>query len=92
MSQQLTQEQLLGLAQQFGTPLYVYHAEKIKEQYEKLTTGFADVDARFFFACKALTNINILKYVDSLGCDGRAVAGRTGAGRAAGSRGRARTP
>lgn len=68
MSQQLTQEQLLGLAQQFGTPLYVYHAEKIKEQYEKLTTGFADVDARFFFACKALTNINILKYIDSLGC------------------------
>ncbi|RYZ48755.1 MAG: diaminopimelate decarboxylase, partial [Chitinophagaceae bacterium] len=68
MSQQLTQEQLLGLAQQFGTPLYVYHAEKIKEQYEKLTTGFSDVDARFFFACKALTNINILKYIDSLGC------------------------
>lgn len=68
MSQQLTHSQLLQAARQFGTPVYVYHAEKIKEQYEKLTTGFSSVDARFFFACKALTNVNILKYVYSLGC------------------------
>lgn len=68
MSQRLSNDQLLALAEQFGTPLYVYHAEKIKEQYEKLTQGFASLDTRFFFACKALTNINILKYIDSLGC------------------------
>ena len=59
---------LLELADKFGTPLYVYDAEKIKEQYEKLTTGFSSIDTRFFFACKALTNINILKHVASLGC------------------------
>lgn len=64
----LTHEQLVALAERFGTPLYVYHAEKIKEQYEKLTTGFAEVDAKFFFACKALTNVNILKYIHSTGC------------------------
>jgi diaminopimelate decarboxylase len=64
----LSNTQLTELASRFGTPLYVYHAEKIKEQYEKLRTGFADIDSRFFFACKALTNINILKYVSSLGC------------------------
>jgi diaminopimelate decarboxylase len=64
----LTHNQLIELANQYGTPLYVYHAEKIKEQFEKLTAGFADLDARFFFACKALTNINILKYVASIGC------------------------
>ncbi len=58
----------MEVAERFGTPVYVYHAEKIKEQYQKLTTGFAAIDARFFFACKALTNINILKYVHSLGC------------------------
>lgn len=68
MSQSLTPGQLNQLAEQFGTPLYVYHAEKIKEQYEKLTSGFVAVDAKFFFACKALTNINILKYIHSLGC------------------------
>jgi diaminopimelate decarboxylase len=68
MSQSLSHSQLNDLAERFGTPLYVYHAEKIKEQYEKLTSGFSVIDARFFFACKALTNINILKYIDSIGC------------------------
>ena len=68
MSQSLSNSQLAELADRFGTPLYVYHAEKIKEQYEKLTSGFSVIDARFFFACKALTNINILKYIHTLGC------------------------
>jgi diaminopimelate decarboxylase len=68
MSQALTHQQLNDIATNFGTPVYVYHAEKIKEQYEKLSSGFSVLDARFFFACKALTNINILKYVSSLGC------------------------
>lgn len=64
----LSHTQLIELANRFGTPLYVYHAEKIGEQYQKLASGFSAIDARFFFACKALTNINILKYVASLGC------------------------
>jgi len=68
MPQSLSNSQLVNLAERFGTPLYVYHAEKIREQYQKLTSGFSVIDARFFFACKALTNINILKYISSLGC------------------------
>lgn len=68
MPQSLSHSRLNDLAKGFGTPLYVYHAEKIKEQYEKLTSGFSVVHAKFFFACKALTNINILKYIYSLGC------------------------
>jgi diaminopimelate decarboxylase len=67
MPQQLSREFLIQLANEFGTPLYVYHAEKIKEQYEKLKKGFEKINARFYYACKALTNINILKYVNSLG-------------------------
>ncbi len=69
MSQQLSHEQLVALAHQFGTPLYVYHAEKIKEQYDKLLTSFKGVDVRFFYAAKALTNINILRYLKSTGCN-----------------------
>ena len=68
MPQSLSNRQLVDLAERFGSPLYVYHAEKIKEQYEKLISGFSVIDAKFFFACKALTNINILKYISSLGC------------------------
>jgi diaminopimelate decarboxylase len=69
MSQQLSPEFLISLGQQFGTPLYVYHAEKIKEQYNKLTTAFRNSNTKFFYACKALTNINILKYILGLGCN-----------------------
>lgn len=68
MPQSLSNSQLIDIVERFGTPLYVYHAEKIKEQYEKLTSGFSVIDAKFFFASKALTNINVLKYINSLGC------------------------
>ncbi len=67
MSQQLSSDYLIELAQEFGTPLYVYHAEKIKEQYEKLQFAFKDCNARFFYACKALSNINVLKLVERIG-------------------------
>lgn len=67
MPQQLTNEQLTTLADQFGTPLYVYDAEKIAEKYQDLVTAFKGCRARFFYACKALSNINILKYVERLG-------------------------
>ena len=68
MSESLSHQQLIDIANEFGTPVYVYHAEKIKEQYEKLVAAFSIVDTRIFYACKALTNINILKYINSLGC------------------------
>jgi diaminopimelate decarboxylase len=69
MAQPLSPEYLVSLAKEFGTPLYVYHAEKIKEQYHKLTTAFRNSNTVFFYACKALTNINILKYVCALGAN-----------------------
>ena len=69
MSQQLTPASLITLAQQFGTPLYAYDADKITEQYQKLTTAFKDSNTVFFYACKALTNINILKHIRSLGAN-----------------------
>jgi diaminopimelate decarboxylase len=63
----LSAAQLTGIAGEFGTPVYVYHAEKIKEQYGKLTAAFKGCDTRIFYACKSLTNINVLKYILSLG-------------------------
>lgn len=69
MSLQLSAEQLQQIARQFGTPVYVYHAERIKEQYNKLLSAFDGADAKFFYAAKALTNINVLKYILSIGCN-----------------------
>ena len=69
MPVQISNEILLQAARDYGTPLYVYHAEKIREQYEQLVSGFSILDTRFFYASKALTNISILKYVRSIGCN-----------------------
>ncbi len=63
----LTHEHLSSLASQYGTPLYVYNAESIKTQYEKLTHAFRNSNAKFFYACKSLTNVNVLRFVRSLG-------------------------
>jgi len=69
MPEQLSAAALTAIAGEFGTPVYVYHAERIKEQYEILKTAFKTSDTRFFYACKALTNINVLRYIKSIGCN-----------------------
>lgn len=65
----LAHQQLLSIAEEFGTPVYVYHAEKIAEQYSKLIKAFKNTDVKFFYACKALTNINVLNYIKSMGAN-----------------------
>src|SRR6187200_776225 len=67
MQSSLSREQLIDAAKEFGTPLYIYHAEKIKEQLQDLNNAFKDCNARFFYACKALTNLNVLKLMQRLG-------------------------
>ena len=69
MHEVLSNKQLAAIADEFGTPLYVYHAEKIAEQYQKLKDAFAKQNVVFFYASKALTNINILKYIKSIGAN-----------------------
>lgn len=61
MTSALSAEMLKTIAREHGTPLYVYSGDRIREQYRKLTGAFKKWDTRIFFACKALTNINILK-------------------------------
>ena len=65
----LSREQLVSIANEFGTPVYVYHAERIKQQLEELQEAFLNCNAKFFYACKALTNVNILKLVNRFGAN-----------------------
>lgn len=65
----LSREFLTQLADTYGSPLYVYNAEKIKEQFNRLTSAFDGTGSSFFYACKALTNVNVLRYVKSIGCN-----------------------
>jgi diaminopimelate decarboxylase len=65
----LTHTDLISIAEEYGTPLYIYHAEKIKEQYGKLQHAFSNSNTIFFYACKALTNLNVLRYIRNLGAN-----------------------
>ena len=61
-------QQLENLAKEFGAPLYVYDSEIIKTQYNKLLKAFKSVKkVKLNYACKANTNLSILKYLKSLG-------------------------
>ncbi|MFV7236846.1 diaminopimelate decarboxylase [Flavobacterium sp. ZB4R12] len=59
---------LLQLAEQFGSPIYVYDAEKIQSQYNRLTKAFSKVDKlRINYAMKALSNVAILQLLKEMG-------------------------
>ncbi len=58
---------VLGLCEKYDTPLYVYDAGKIISQYEKMTNAFDYPKTKIYYACKALTNINIIKLFKRLG-------------------------
>ena len=69
MNASLSYDTLNAAAEKFGTPLYVYHAEKIEQQYQNLCAQFESTQTKFFYACKALTNIHILKVIKDMGCN-----------------------
>ncbi len=61
-------KELVQLAAQFGSPLYVYDAAKIQSQYNRLTAAFSKVDRlRINYAVKALSNVAILQLMKSIG-------------------------
>ena len=60
--------QLLGLANTYGSPLYIYDTDKIESQYNRLTDAFSTVkNLNLNYALKALSNINILKFFKNIG-------------------------
>lgn len=64
----MTSSQLLKVAEEFGSPVYVYDAEKIATQYNRLTNAFKGVKhLKINYAVKALSNISILKFFNTLG-------------------------
>lgn len=64
----MNNKNLLQIAQEFGSPVYVYDSETIISQYQRLTTAFKKVpNLKLNYAVKALSNLNILKLMNSLG-------------------------
>ena len=64
----MNQDKLLQIEKEFKSPLYVYDANKIEEQYIRLTLAFNKIEKlKINYAAKALTNISILKFINKLG-------------------------
>lgn len=63
----MTNEFLISLTKKYESPLYVYDAEVIISQYNKLKAAFSSVkQLKINYATKALSNISILKVFNSL--------------------------
>lgn len=60
---------LVEVCRQFGTPLYLYDADTIITQIQKLRDAFTYPKVSFKYAAKALTNISILKLIRQQGVD-----------------------
>ncbi|MEP5914078.1 MAG: diaminopimelate decarboxylase, partial [Flavobacteriaceae bacterium] len=64
----MNSQNLLHIAKKFGAPVYVYDAEKITSQFNRLTKAFKGVGSlRLNYATKALSNISILRLMNNLG-------------------------
>src|SRR5690606_630371 len=57
----------LDLCKEYGTPLYVYDTAKMEAQYKRLTKAFKGTKHKMNYACKALSNINVLRFFKELG-------------------------
>ncbi|NOZ60281.1 MAG: diaminopimelate decarboxylase [Calditrichaeota bacterium] len=63
------------LAEEFGTPLYIYSKNMISEKFKAIDEAFSSVKHTICFAMKANSNMNILKLMASLGAGGDVVSG-----------------
>jgi diaminopimelate decarboxylase len=60
---------LIALANQFGTPVYVYDADRIIHQLKNLKNAFSQTDVKIKYAAKALTNLSVLRLLKKHGSD-----------------------
>ncbi|MBU6341505.1 MAG: diaminopimelate decarboxylase [Bacteroidetes bacterium] len=51
----------LELCKTHGTPLYVYDAAVMQRQYERITKAFSYPKVHIHYACKALTNLAVMR-------------------------------
>ena len=58
---------ITDIARQYGTPLYIYDAEKIVSQLQTIKNAFSNQSIKVKYAAKALTNISILKLMKKYG-------------------------
>ncbi|MGB5237816.1 MAG: diaminopimelate decarboxylase [Flavobacteriaceae bacterium] len=64
----MNEKDLLKISRKYEAPVYIYEAEKIITQFQRLSKAFSGVkNLKLNYAAKALSNISILKLMNSLG-------------------------
>ncbi|WP_298348479.1 diaminopimelate decarboxylase [uncultured Dokdonia sp.] len=64
----MTNKDLLNVVKNYGSPVYVYDADTITAQYNRLTNAFKSVkQLRLNYAVKALSNLSVLQHLKGLG-------------------------
>ena len=58
---------LLDLVGKYEAPLYVYDAAKMEENYNRFVNAFDVKKLKVHYACKALSNLSVLKLFKSFG-------------------------
>jgi diaminopimelate decarboxylase len=66
---------LSKLAEQHGTPLYVYSATTIRERYDAFDNAFRDLPHTICYSVKANSNLTILRMLARRGCGFDVVSG-----------------
>lgn len=63
----MEQAQLVAIAEEYGTPVYVYDEARIIQQYKRLKKAFGKQAVKLHYAMKALSNINVLQTLNKQG-------------------------
>jgi len=66
---------LQTLAEQYGTPLYVYSVAMIRERYEAFDAAFRDQPHTICYSVKANSNLTLLRLLAKKGCGFDVVSG-----------------
>ena len=66
----------VDIAEEFGTPTYVIDENRIRDNYNRFYNAFTKYypDFKVFYACKANTNLAVMKILESEGCSIDAVS------------------
>ena len=63
------------LATAYGTPLYVYSQNTIKDNFNRLSSALSDLDHHIAFAVKSNSNLSVLQLLKTIGADFDIVSG-----------------
>ncbi|KKL48857.1 hypothetical protein LCGC14_2321330 [marine sediment metagenome] len=64
-----------AIAEEVGTPVYVYSADTLRAHYRRLAEAFAELSPTICFSVKALSNVHVLKLLAAEGSGFDVVSG-----------------